>query len=112
MFLRNTQPRSRGAFYAQRPTNSRNGRYGTWHRDRPGQAALMPANFTTLPHFSVSSAMSLPKSAGEPGSAAAPNPASRAFIWESEARIDLFVELLDDLCRRILGCAEAKPEAR
>jgi hypothetical protein len=43
----------------------------------------MPANLTTLPHFSVSSAMSLPKSAGEPGSAVAPNPASRAFIWES-----------------------------
>ena len=27
----------------------------------------MPANLTTLAHFSVSSAMSLPKSAGEPG---------------------------------------------
>src|SRR5262245_6384298 len=35
----------------------------------PRQSALMPANLTTLPHFSVSSAMSLPKSAGEPGSA-------------------------------------------
>ena len=30
----------------------------------PRQSALMPANFTTLPHFSVSSAISLPKSAG------------------------------------------------
>src|SRR5262245_48987899 len=38
--------------------------------DLPGlHSALMPANFTTLPHFSVSSAMSLPKSAGEPPSA-------------------------------------------
>src|SRR5437588_982647 len=27
----------------------------------PDQSALTPANFTTLPHFSVSSAMSLPK---------------------------------------------------
>src|SRR5262249_26117900 len=33
----------------------------------PRQSALMPANLTTLPHFSVSSAMSLPKSADEPG---------------------------------------------
>ena len=30
-----------------------------------GQSALMPVNFTTLPHFSVSSAINLPKSAGE-----------------------------------------------
>src|SRR5438132_5145539 len=44
---------------------------------------LMSANFTTLPHFSVSSAMSLPKSAGEPGSAVAPMPASRALILRS-----------------------------
>src|SRR6516225_7231663 len=43
------------------------------------QSAFTPANFTTLPHFSVSSAMSLPKSAGEPGSAVAPHSASRAF---------------------------------
>src|SRR5215470_4917986 len=45
----------------------------------PDQSAFTPANFTTLPHFSVSSAMSLPKSAGEPGSAVAPHSASRAF---------------------------------
>src|SRR5499427_7833515 len=38
----------------------------------PRQSALMPANLTTLPHFSVSSAMSLPKSAGEPTSAVLP----------------------------------------
>src|SRR5215471_19392639 len=37
----------------------------------------------TLPHFSVSSAMSLPKSAGEPGSTLPPRSASRAFIWGS-----------------------------
>ena len=29
-----------------------------------------------------------------------------------EARIDLLVELLDDLCRRILGCTEAVPVIR
>src|SRR5262249_39702789 len=49
----------------------------------PGQSALMPVNFTTLLHFSVSSAMSLPKSTGEPRSAVAPHSASRAFILGS-----------------------------
>ena len=47
------------------------------------QSALSPANLTTLPHFSVSSAMSLPKSAGEPGSTVPPRSANRAFIFGS-----------------------------
>ena len=42
------------------------------------QSALMFAARTTLPHFSVSSAMSLPKSAGEPASAVPPRSASFA----------------------------------
>jgi hypothetical protein len=46
--------------------HSRNGRYGIFDHDRAGHSALMPANFTTLLHFSVSSAMNFPKSAGEP----------------------------------------------
>ena len=37
----------------------------------------------TLPHFSVSSAMSLPKSAGEPASTVPPRSASRALILGS-----------------------------
>src|SRR6266446_1660391 len=37
----------------------------------------------TLPHFSVSSAMSLPKSAGEPGSTVPSRSASRALILGS-----------------------------
>src|SRR5262249_43635950 len=49
----------------------------------PDQSALTPANFTTLPHFSVSSTMSLPKSLGEPVSAMPPRSASRAFILGS-----------------------------
>src|SRR5262245_38202928 len=49
----------------------------------PDQSALTPANFTTLADFSVSSARSLPKSAGEPGRAVAPNSANRAFILGS-----------------------------
>src|SRR5215510_1012663 len=42
------------------------------------QTGVMPANFTTLPHFSVSSARSLLKSEGEPGSVEAPSSANRA----------------------------------
>src|SRR5437870_11047907 len=49
----------------------------------PDQSALTPANFTTLPHFSVSSTMSLPKSLGEPVSAMPPRSARRAFILGS-----------------------------
>jgi hypothetical protein len=37
---------------------------------------LSPANFTTLPHFSVSSATSLPKSTGVPGSMMPPRSAT------------------------------------
>src|SRR6516165_1071279 len=49
----------------------------------PGQSALMPMNFTTSPHFSVSSAISLPKSAGETTSGVPPKSASRALILGS-----------------------------
>jgi hypothetical protein len=44
------------------------------------QSALMPANLTTLAHFSISSAMSFPKSAGESATTAPPRSASRALI--------------------------------
>src|SRR5262249_16402289 len=40
-------------------------------------------NLTTLPHFSISSAMSLPKSAGNPGSGVPPRSASRPLILGS-----------------------------
>ena len=42
-------------------------------------SGLMPANLITFAHFSVSSAMSLPKSAGEPGIAVAPKSAKRVL---------------------------------
>src|SRR5205807_2573184 len=45
----------------------------------PGQSGLMPADLITLAHLSVSSAMSLPKSTGEPGRTVPPRSASRAF---------------------------------
>src|SRR6185369_8727705 len=46
-------------------------------------SALSPANFTTLPHFSLSWAISLPKSAGEPVSAVPPRSPSRALSFGS-----------------------------
>src|SRR6186997_329696 len=58
----------------------------------PVQSGFAPENLTTLAHFSVSSAMSLPKSAGEPGSAVLPMLARRAFTLGSTrpALISLF----------------------
>src|SRR5262245_38214208 len=50
---------------------------------RPDHSGLMLAARTTLPHFSVSSPISLPKSAGVPGSTVPPRSASRAFILGS-----------------------------
>ena len=46
-------------------------------------STLMLAARITLPHFSVSSAMSLPKSADEPASGVAPRSARRAFNFGS-----------------------------
>src|SRR5262245_14713742 len=48
----------------------------------PHQSALMFAARITLAHFSVSSAISLPKSAGEPDNAEPPTSASRALNVE------------------------------
>src|SRR5262249_45865015 len=55
----------------------------TIRRGLPDHSRFTPMNFTTLPHFSVSSAMSLPKSAAEPGRAVPPSSASRALILGS-----------------------------
>src|SRR5262245_18234386 len=63
--------------------HSLNGRYGIFGRDRPDQSALMPRNFTTLLHFSVSSAMSLAKSGGESATTGPPRSPSRGFILGS-----------------------------
>jgi hypothetical protein len=49
-------------------------------RDRAGQSALMLAVRITLAHFSISSAINLPKSVGEPVSTVPPRSAIRAFI--------------------------------
>src|SRR5262249_11254879 len=49
----------------------------------PRHSGLMLAARITLPHFSVSSAMSLAKSAGESASTSPPRSASRALILGS-----------------------------
>src|SRR6266478_9986600 len=51
--------------------------YGMSDGDYSG---LMPANLITLAHFSVSSAMNFPNSAGEPANTSHPRSARRPFI--------------------------------
>ena len=60
--------------------------YGMSGRNRGDHSALMPANLTTLPHFSVSSAMSLPKSAGEPRSTCRPGRQAAPLSWDRQAQ--------------------------
>src|SRR5262249_14555216 len=60
----------------------------SWVTDSPrtsrcGHSGLMPANLTTLPHFSVSLAMSLPNSVGESGRTVPPSSVSRALTLGS-----------------------------
>src|SRR5262249_47425424 len=61
--------------------------YGRWS----SCSGLMLAARITLPHFSVSSSINLPKSVGEPTSGGPPKSASRALILASanEALISL-----------------------
>src|SRR6516162_1036928 len=56
---------------------------GTVMEYRPDHSGLMLAALITLPHFSVSSAMSLPNSAGAIGVGSTPTSASRAFSFLS-----------------------------
>jgi hypothetical protein len=72
-----------GRCLPERMRDSRNRDDGMLDRDFPRQSALAPENLTTLAHFSVSSATSLPKSAGIMGSGSPPRSASRAFILGS-----------------------------
>jgi len=67
-------------------------------------SGFAPEKLTTLPHFSISSAMSLPKLAGEPGSGAPPTSAMRALIRGSAkaATIPLFSD--DQLRLGNLAC--------
>src|SRR5215472_11404576 len=67
-------------------------------RPRLHPCGLMLAARVTLPHFSVSAAISLPNSAGDPGSGVPPRSARRGLhLRVVESRVDLLVELVDDL---------------
>src|SRR5262245_3800257 len=84
--------------------DSRNGRYGIFGRDRADHSGFMPANLITLAHFSVSSAMSFPKSAGEPGSTVPPRSARRALILgSSRAALTSLLSLSTILAGVFLG---------
>lgn len=76
--------------------------------DQPG---LIPANLVTLDYFSVSSAMSLPESAGEPTSTVPPRWASRTLSWGSArpALISL-LSLSQAMEVRTRGAAPLKPD--
>ena len=74
----------------------------------------MPANLTTLPHFSVSSAMNLPNSTGDIGIGSAPKLGETRLhlgICESGG-INLFAEFVDDLGGRALWRANPIPSTR
>src|ERR1700730_4111566 len=76
-------------------------------------SGLMPAVRTTLAHFSVSSAISLPNSAGEPRRRAPPAEGAQPRLHPGvgDGRIDFLVELVDDFGRRLRGRADAIPLA-
>lgn len=82
--------------------------------DCPDYSTLMPANFTTLADFSVSSVMNLANAAGALGTAFAPNSSRRAFTFGSAraALISLlslstiWAECLSALRRRTAVAAE------
>src|SRR5262245_60538451 len=56
-----------------------------------GHSGFAPENLTTLPHLSISSATSFPKSAGEPGMTVPPISARRALTaaWSKPAFISV-----------------------
>src|SRR5262249_5116761 len=76
-------------------------------------SGLMLAARITLPHFSVSAAMNLPKSAGEPVSAVPPRSASLALILGSASAVLISLLSLSMISAGVvLRCADAVPVAR
>src|SRR5262245_62174318 len=78
----------------------------------PDHSGLIFAARTTLPHFSVSSAISLPKSAGRAWERSPAKLRETCLqLRVGKSRIDLQVELVDDLDRRAARGADAVPSA-
>src|SRR6516165_12240118 len=88
---------------------SPNGHYGIFRRGRADHSALILAARITLPHFSVSSAMNLPKSAGEPTSGVAPRSASCALIFRSASAVLISLLSLSMISGGVL-LGEPKPD--
>src|SRR5689334_16087496 len=65
----------------------------------------------TLAHFSVSSAMSIPSSAGEPASTAPPNSTSCALILVSARPALISLLSFSMISAAVLGSADAIPRA-
>ena len=71
-------------------------------------SGLIPADLTTLPHFSVSSAMSFPEIGGraaEHGGAQIGKPCLDLGV--GKRGVDFLVQPVDDFGGRVLGCADA-----
>jgi hypothetical protein len=89
--------------WSVRIRQSRNGRL--WNVER-GHSGLMLAAWITLPHFSVSAAMSLPNSVGRTDECCATQIGKpRLHLGIGKASGDLLVELLDDFGGRRVWCA-------
>jgi hypothetical protein len=74
-------------------------------RYRSGYSALMLAARITLAHLSVSSAMNLPKPAGDSAKHRATEVGDpRLQLRVGKARIDLVIEFVDEFVRRALWC--------
>src|SRR5262249_47404481 len=72
-------------------------------------SGLMLAARITLAHFSVSSAMSFPKSAGEPASAVPPRSARRAFrLGSARPRLTSLLSLSTISAGAFLGASKPK----
>src|SRR5215203_5255145 len=89
---------------------SLNGSYGT--STKACHFALIFAALITLPHFSVSSAMSLPKSAGEPAITVPPRSLSCVLILGSARPALISLLSLSTISVGVLGCAQVEPNAR
>src|SRR5215831_3112373 len=75
-------------------------------------SGLSPANFTTLAHFSVSSAMNFPKSAGEPGNVVPPRSARRALNLGSVRAALISLLSLSMISAGFFRHADAVPRTR
>src|SRR5262249_41216763 len=75
-----------------------------------GQSGLAPANLTTLAHFSVFFGNELAEFEGRADKRRGSGRNARLYSWVGESRVYFLIELVDDLGRRGLRCADAEPE--